>query len=154
MLAKPASCAQCPMWGDGAGLVPDEVPLGALVLFVLQSPGETEEVQGRPAIGVVGQILRHQLVARHLPDAPVAYCNLLKCRWTNKAGQRVNTLPAAGSKEWQQAVACCRPMLEESLAKAPGALVVPVGAHSILALAGLRGKTLHLRGSLLREVAL
>ena len=154
MLDKPDSCRQCPMWGNGTGLVPDEVPAGALVLLVAQNPGETEEVQGRPLVGVVGQIVRHQLVARHLPDTPVAYCNLLKCRWTNKAGQRVNTLPAAGSKEWQQAVACCRPMLEESLAKAPGALVVPVGAHSILALAGLRGKTLHLRGSLLREVAL
>ena len=154
MLDKPPSCAACPMAGSMIGLVPDEMPPGALVLFIAQNPGETEEVQGRPLVGVVGQILRHQLVARHLPDSPVGYCNLLKCRWTNKAGQRVNTLPAAGSKEWQQAVQCCRPMLDESLAKAPGALVVPVGAHSILALAGLRGKTLHLRGSLLREVAL
>lgn len=150
MIPKPESCRPCPAWGTGEGLVPDEVPPGAALLLVAQNPGETEEVQGRPLVDVVGQIVRKQLVQRHLPDTPVGYCNLLKCRWTNKAGVRVNTLPAPGSKEWQQAVACCRPMLDESLAKAPGALIVPMGAHSIRALTGLSGKTLHLRGSLLR----
>lgn len=151
MIKKPPSCCPCPMWDNGEGLVPDEVPPGALVLLVAQNPGETEEIQGRPLVGVVGQIVRHQLVARHLPDSPVGYCNLLKCRWTNAAGRRVNTLPAAGSEKWQQAVACCRPMLDESLAKAPGALIVPIGAHAIRALTGLVGKSLHLRGTLLRR---
>ena len=138
------------MWGDGLGFTPDEVPAGAQVLFVAQNPGETEEIQGRPLIGVTGQLLRRQLVPRYLGDMVVGYGNMLKCRAQDAVGRHTNTLPAAGSAEWQAAVRHCWPYLEATLARVPEALVVPMGDHAIRAFTGLRGKVLHLRGTLVR----
>ncbi len=148
--AKPDSCKDCPLFGDGQGFVPDEVPEGAAVVFIAQNPGGTEEVQGRPLVGVSGLLFRKQLLARYLPDTKIGFANVLKCRACDAAGRHIDKLPPPGSKVWREAVAHCRPFLVESLGRAPGALLCPMGDHAIKAMTGLGGKVLHLRGSLLK----
>ena len=152
MLPKPSSCIGCPWAGDMTGFVPDEVPDGVRVLFVAQNPGASEELQGRPLIGVTGQMFRSRFVARHLPGVMVGYANILKCRAAvTKDGKttRSNSMPPLGGKAWQTVVGHCRQYLEATLTKCPDAIVVPMGEHAALAVAGRKAKAmLHLRGTL------
>ncbi len=149
MIPKPDDCKDCPWWGDGEGFVPDEVVPDAQVVFCAQNPGEVEEIQGRPLVGPTGQMFRGRFVARHLPDVRAAYANILKCRQQTAHG-RTNAMPPKGSRVWQGIVDHCRPYLETTLSRCPGAILVPMGEHAALALTGLRAKAmLHLRGTLL-----
>ena len=155
-MKKPDSCRACPWYGDGEGYCPDEVPPRAEVIFVCQNPGETEEVQARPLVGMTGQILRHQFVARHLTGHKMGYANIVKCR-RQVEGRRSNDLPPIHTQEWREIVTYCRPALDESLARAPEAIVVLMGEHAVaartdlLARRGKKPKMLHLRGTFIAD---
>lgn len=151
MVSKPDACLDCPFYGDGAGFVPDEVPVGARIVFIAQNPGESEEQQGRPLIGVTGQMFRGRFVGKHLPEVPVAYANIIKCRW-QQSGRRSNNLPPLGSTLWRSAVTQCSGYLKATLEACPDAIVVPMGEHAALAVTGLKAKAmLHLRGTMLSD---
>jgi DNA polymerase len=151
MKRKPTGCEGCPFYGDGEGFVDDEVPANAQVIFIAQNPGEGEEVQARPLVGVTGQMFRGRFVGKHLPGMSVGYANIVKCRM-QQSGRRSNNLPPLGSGLWKDVVAHCRQYLDVSLAKAPKAILVPLGEHAALALTGLKAKAmLHLRGTLLLD---
>ena len=67
MLPKPDDCIGCPMYGDGLGYVPDKIPPGAKVLFLLQNPGKNEE-EGRRVIGYEGP---KQEITEECPPQPL-----------------------------------------------------------------------------------
>ena len=149
MLAKPDTCMGCPLWGDGVGFVPDEVPEGAQVVFVGQNPGATEEAQARPLVGDTGQRWRQKFVARHIPGARVGYANVIKCRLVDARREHVNELPARDNEAYQTALAKCRPYLDEALARAAkDAWIVPMGTYACAALVPeIHGPMLHVRGT-------
>lgn len=152
MQPKPDDCIGCSWYGDGEGFVPDEVVPGSQAVFVCQNPGESEEAQGKPLVGKTGQMFRGRFVKKHLDGVPVSYANVIKCRHQSADGRRSNSMPTKGGKEWQEIVARCRPYLDKTLAKVPGAVVVPMGEHAALALTGIRAKAmLHLRGTVVEE---
>ena len=144
MLLKPPACQGCPFYGDGLGFVPDDDPTGAEVLFVWQNPGEAEEHQGRPAVGVVGQTFRRQFAEAHLAGRRYAFANVIKCRWNH-----ANKLPPLRSKVWKEAREHCRPYLNETLAKAPRAIRVVCGEYGADAWGqpATTAPMLHLRGT-------
>ena len=151
-MKKPDTCLGCPWYGAGEGFVPDELPDGrrAKVVFIYQNPGETEEFQARPMIGTTGQMFRGRFVARHLPDVPVGHANVLKCRATDAGGRRTNQMPQIRSHEWEEVKRHCQPYLEQTLARAPEAILVPMGEYAAEAVTGLKAKSmLHLRGTVL-----
>ena len=78
---KPASCAGCPLYGDGQGFVPDEIREGAAVLIVGQNPGEQEEAEGRPFVGKTGLSMEKYLRDAGLTRDEVSVGNALRCRW-------------------------------------------------------------------------
>ena len=151
-MVKPETCRPCPWFNDGQGFVPDEIPTNAQVVFVAHVPGEVEEVQARPQVGVTGQIFKGRFVGKHLPGIPCGYANVVKCRATNEAGQHTNKVPPVWSQEWRTVAGCCEQYLKESLKQVPGAIVVPMGDHASLAITGMRAKLmLHLRGTVVED---
>lgn len=163
---KPEHCkrCQCPWFDDGAGFVPDSTAttvLGAVssrdasgdaavrVLFICQNPGDVEQTQATPLVGVTGQMFRGRFVGKHLPGVPVGYANVLKCRGRDAAGRHTNVMPQLNSKLWQELKTCCRPYLDETIARCPNAILVPMGEYAAEAVTGLKAKAmLHLRGTL------
>lgn len=151
-MTKPDGCAECPWRGDGEGFVPDEIPPKAQVVFVAQNPGEVEETQGRPLVGVTGQIFKGRFVGKHLPGIPCGYANVVKCRATNDAGQHTNKMPPLWSQEWRAVAGCCEQYLRESLKAAPDAIIVPMGEYAAQAVTGMRAKLMiHLRGTVIED---
>ena len=108
MIPKPTECAGCPMYGDGAGFVPDRLT-DAPVLLLAQNPGSDEE-QGRrvtgweggeptyetcppqPLVGRTGWETGRLLALAGFTMTQVSVANVLKCRQSVK-GRRVNDLP-------------------------------------------------------------
>lgn len=158
---KPEHCKPCPWFDDGAGFVPDSTTTGGAVrghdatasvqvLFIAQNPGDVEQLQATPLVGVTGQMFRGRFVGKHLPGVPVGYANVLKCRGRDAAGRHTNVMPPLGSKLWQELKTCCRPYLDETIARCPNAILVPMGEYAAEAVTGLKAKTmLHLRGTLM-----
>ena len=150
-MKKPERCQGCLWYGDGEGFVPDEGEK-AEVLFIAQNPGETEETQARPLIGVTGQMFRGRFVGKHFPGVKVAYANVLKCRGANEAGVKTNAMPPVWGRVWGELRDHCQTYLEETLAKNPKAVLVPMGEYAAEAVTGMRAKTMiHLRGTVVEE---
>lgn len=156
LLAKPATCTGCPLYGDGLGFVPDELREDAEVAVVAQNPGEHEETGQRitdygprwgrrqtyltdnyrpaPLIGPTGFLLeREYLPILGLQRDGVSLCNVLKCRVQlpriDKAtgrAERTNDMPAG--KTLEAAVQHCT----AAHLRIPAAtrLVVAMGAHA------------------------
>jgi uracil-DNA glycosylase family 4 len=157
---KPDRCRECSWYGDGRGFVPDDTAAGNAtvldgpiqVLFICQNPGDVEETQARPLVGVTGQMFRGRFVGKWLPGVRVAYANVIKCRGMNKAGVKTNSMPQLHSEEWRVIRDHCRPYLEETLARCPDAVVVPMGEYAAEAVTGLKAKVmLHLRGTVVER---
>ena len=102
-MRKPASCAGCPLYGDGQGFVPDEIREGAAVMVVGQNPGADEEAEGRPFVGKTGQMMDQ----KYLRDAGLArdsisVGNAIRCRWKG-----TNDLPPIHQTLSRDALAHC-----------------------------------------------
>lgn len=115
---KPSTCQGCPLYGDGAGFVPDTLVRGSRVLIKGQNPGECEErghlvkgysggrplyevVAPQPFLGPTGYTLNHTfLPLAGLTRAEVSVANTLRCRWKNS-----NEVPSG--KLLKEAVVWC-----------------------------------------------
>ena len=150
-MKKPERCQTCPWYGDGEGFVPDDVCHEPQVVFIAQNPGEVEETQEKPLVGVTGQMFKGRFVAKHLGAIKCGYMNVIKCRKQSADGKRSNRMPLIHSKEWREIQEHCQPYLEETLERVPeSAVLVPMGEYAAHAVTGLKAKNmLHLRGTLL-----
>lgn len=84
MLAKPVSCLGCPMYQEGRGFCPDDLPTDETsTLVLMQNPGANEENEGRPAIGKSGAFLSNGLLrdAGLHRGSDTMVGNVVKCRW-------------------------------------------------------------------------
>lgn len=57
-----ADCRGCPLYKDANQVVFGEGPTDARLMLVGESPGRTEDAQGRPFVGDAGRLLEHVLV--------------------------------------------------------------------------------------------
>ena len=146
MIVKPDACRLrgCPWAGDMMGFVPDRIPDGATVLFLMQNPGRneeegrrvigyeqgheiTEECVPQPMIGPTGnEWSKTFLPIAGLDTADVGVANVLRCRKQLPSGERTNTMP--DDNETDAAVAHCATAhwrLPESVK-----VIVAQGAHA------------------------
>jgi DNA polymerase len=102
----------------------------AEVIVVGESPGKNEEVSLRPFQGESGEILTDLLEWCGIPRSFAHITNTVLCRPN----------PHQTPKEWQKAIKCCAPRLENELAVAnkvsDGSYVLVLGAKGLAALTG------------------
>ena len=158
MLAKPEGCQGCKWWGDGFGFVPDKIPQGAKVVFLLQNPGKNEE-EGRRVVGYEGakhtvtepcppqpligptgyEFHKTFLPLAGVPDEEVGLANCVRCRKqlpemdpeTGRA-KRTNDMP--DKEEYAAVVAHCT--AAHLRIPASVELIVAQGAHAWRLLGG------------------
>lgn len=77
------ACRQCPLARLRRQAVPGEGSPAAELMFVGEAPGEEEDIQGRPFVGLAGQLLDRIITAMKLRREEVFIANVLKCRPPN-----------------------------------------------------------------------
>lgn len=77
---KVYKCKECLLWKTRRHVVFGEGNSDAKLIFVGEAPGAEEDLQGRPFVGMAGQLLTKVIEAIGLKREDVYICNVLRCR--------------------------------------------------------------------------
>ena len=119
-------CDDCTLNGDwvrGTGCTTDP-----LIVFVGEAPGYHEVKEGRPFVGMAGQVIRRVISHVGIPIDKVYFTNLCMCR------------PPENRDPSAEEIRCCFPRLEHEICKLSPKMVIALGAIPGRVL--LPGKTL------------
>jgi uracil-DNA glycosylase family 4 len=133
-------CKECPLSGYCNKVWGESVSDRPKIAFIGEAPGKDEDIQGHPFVGSAGQELDRILAKAGIHRHNAYLLNLINCRPPE------NNLD---SDEGVEALAACRPGLEEELSKLyylGVRTLVPLGAKPTAAL-GIEGSIHKVRGS-------
>lgn len=122
-------------------IVLGEGPQKPILILVGEAPGQEEEKQGRPFVGVSGKFLRAAL--------SMAGIDLKKCYFTNVVKVRPVTAAGANRKPNKQEIAKHLPRLKKELSDLPDVPVVLLGQVALGALLGPGYRVSRLHGQML-----
>jgi DNA polymerase len=105
-------------------------------MFIGEAPGEEEDAQGEPFVGVAGQLLNAMLKAIGLTREAVYITNVVKCRPPDNHNPKV------------EEIVHCNPFLERQIALIKPKLIVALGAVATHHLLKMTTKIGELRGQL------
>lgn len=110
-------------------------------LFIGEAPGEQEDLQGKPFVGVAGALLTEMLRAIGLSREDIFIANILKCRPPGNRDPKIDEM------------SLCRPFLDRQIALLKPKIIIAVGriaAHQLLntneTIGKLRGKVYSMNG--------
>lgn len=116
-----AECWRCPLLGCGRGPVPSTIPESAEFYVVAEAPGATEVEHGRTLIGASGRELRQGLTDAGIDPNKVAYTNTMMCQ---PEGDLKRYLAQLKKQGLPSPIDCCKPRLENDLARAKFVLLM------------------------------
>jgi len=146
--AHGAKCDTCPL--RGKVVVPPERHENDVAIVIGETPGEEEELEGRPFVGKSGIELTRGLEAVGVRRDQVAITNTLLCR-VPPPGKLEPYLQRIHAKGLPSPIACCAPRLLRELADFQN--VVPVGNFACKAvIPGLRKGVMAVRGNFIESV--
>ncbi len=126
-----AGCRACDLWKRGTQTVFGEGPSGARVLLVGETPGDREDLEGRPFVGPAGRLLDTALERAGIDRSAVYLTNAVKhFKWEPRGKRRIHQKP--NSVE----IAACRPWLDAEIAVVKPEVLVCLGATAAQALLG------------------
>ncbi|MDP2871537.1 MAG: uracil-DNA glycosylase [Bacillota bacterium] len=111
-----AGCTACRLRGGCTQVVFGEGDPRAMVMFVGEGPGETEDQLGRPFVGRAGQLLDRILTASGFERGEVYIANVVKCR------------PPGNRQPSPEEAEACLPWLRAQIRLIRPRLVVCLGA--------------------------
>src|SRR5690554_3786961 len=103
-------CDDCTLNGDwvrGTGCTTDP-----LIVFVGEAPGYHEVKEGRPFVGMAGQVIRRVISHVGIPIDKVYFTNLCMCR------------PPENRDPSAEEIRCCFPRLEHEICKLSPKMVI------------------------------
>lgn len=136
------SCQMCGLCTTRTQAVPGVGDQQANWLFIGEGPGQSEDAQGEPFVGVSGKLLDNILQAMKLKRGENVYiANMVKCRASDQQDKDRAPTP--------EEVAACRPYLDRQIALIQPKVIVALGrvasvqllqADPKTSLASLRGQ--------------
>jgi DNA polymerase len=118
-------CRECPLFANATQTVWGEGPIGARLMLVGETPGDQEDVQGRPFVGPAGRLLDRALAELGW-DRSIAYVtNAVKhFKWVPapRGKRRMHKTPA------QREADACEHWLESEIALVRPQAIVALGA--------------------------
>jgi DNA polymerase len=130
MRAAVDGCRACDLWEQATQAVFGQGPAHAQAVFVGETPGDREDVEGRPFVGPAGRVLDRALEEAGIERKQVYLTNAVKhFRYRARGKRRIHQRPDS----WE--IAACRPWVEAEIAAVrPDALVCmgAVAAQSLL----------------------
>src|SRR5581483_7350012 len=143
-----AECRGCDLWKNATQTVFGEGPSKALVMFVGEQPGDSEDRQGHPFIGPAGRLLDEVLAEVGIDRSEVYVTNVVKhFKWeaAQRGKRRIHKKPRHSEIE------ACRPWLDAELQVVRPAVVVCLGASAAQALLGKGFRVTRDRGTLIKS---
>lgn len=119
-----AACTRCHLRDSRTHVVFGEGEPSADLLFVGEAPGRPEDLQGRPFVGAVGNLLTNLLLENGLRRSDVYLCNVVKCR------------PPLNREPFAEEIEACSPYLREQLLHVSPTVIVTLGALATRLLLG------------------
>ena len=126
-----AGCTACPLYAHATQTVFGEGPSHAPLMLVGETPGDQEDLQGRPFVGPAGKLLDRCLDAAGIDRRSAYVTNVVKhFKWVPRGKKRLHAKP--GSME----IRSCRPWLEAEIAVVQPKVLLCLGATAAQALLG------------------
>lgn len=126
-----ADCRGCPLYKDANQVVFGEGPTDARLMLVGESPGRTEDAQGRPFVGDAGRLLEHVLVDAGLSREDVYITNAVKhIRWSGGDGSGTPKAPGVAH------IQACRPWLDAEMQMVTPQRIVTLGTRAARSVLG------------------
>jgi uracil-DNA glycosylase len=139
-------CRGCELYRNATQAVFGEGARRAAVMLVGETPGDKEDLAGRPFVGPAGRLLDEALAQAGIDRAQAYVTNAVKhFKWTARGKRRIHQKPS-----WSEQVAC-RPWLEAELAVVRPRVLVCLGATAAQSLLGREFRVTRHRGELLES---
>jgi uracil-DNA glycosylase len=139
-----AVCRGCDLYKDATQTVFGEGSRTSELLLVGETPGDQEDLQGRPFVGPAGRLLDEALAAAGIDRRNVYVTNAVKhFRFEERGKRRLHKKPTA------RQIQACHPWLEAELQVVEPRIVVCLGATAAQALLGKDFRITRQRGELL-----
>src|SRR5213075_283637 len=127
------NCHGCKLWMRGTQTVFGEGPSKARVMIVGEQPGDQEDREGHPFVGLAGRLLDEVLAEAGIDRGSIYVTNAVKhFKWERgeKSSRRIHKKPADSE------IRACRPWLDQELAVVKPDVVICLGATAAQALLG------------------
>jgi uracil-DNA glycosylase len=129
--AAAAACKGCPLWRGATQTVFGEGAPRAPLMFVGESPGDQEDLSGRPFVGPAGRLLDEALAVAGIDRADAYITNAVKhFKWEPRGKRRLHRTPTPNE------VGACLPWLEMEIELVKPHVLVCLGATASRALLG------------------
>lgn len=141
-----AGCKGCDLWKNATQTVFGEGPSKALVMFVGEQPGDSEDREGHPFIGPAGRLLDEILAEVGIDRSEVYVTNVVKhFKWeaAQRGKRRIHKKPRHSEIE------ACRPWLDAELKVVQPQVLVCLGASAAQGLLGKDFRVTRDRGNLI-----
>jgi DNA polymerase len=126
-----AGCTACPLHARATQTVFGEGPAHAALMLIGETPGDREDLEGRPFVGPAGHLLDRCLAEAGLARERAYVTNVVKhFKWTPRGKRRLHGKPNAGE------IRACKPWVEAEIALVKPQLLVLMGATAAQALLG------------------
>ena len=137
-------CRGCGLWRAATHAVLGEGPPHASLMLVGETPGNDEDLAGRPFVGPAGKLLNSALEDAELDREQLYVSNVVKhFKWEPRGKRRLHKRPSP------QEIWACRPWLDAELDIVQPQAVVCLGATAAQALLGRSFRVTKQRGQLL-----
>jgi len=131
---KIRDCKACPLGATRLSFVFGCGNPESSVVFVGEAPGEHEDRQGLPFVGLAGQLLTRMMASVGIPRDSIFICNILKCRPPKNRPPEISEIEE------------CEPYLTEQLKIIKPRFVVALGTFAAQSLLRTQKKISQLRG--------
>ena len=129
--AAAANCRGCGLYRPATQTVFGEGAASAAVMLIGETPGDREDIVGRPFVGPAGQLLDRALDAAGVDRNTVYVTNVVKhFKWEPRGKRRLHKRPMPGE------IGACLPWLRREMEVVQPKVIVCLGATAAQALLG------------------
>jgi len=136
-----SDCTACPLFAHATQAVFGEGPADAALMLVGETPGDQEDLVGRPFVGPAGKLLDRCLAEAGIDRASVYVTNVVKhFKWEPRGKRRIHKKPNALE------IRACKPWLEAEIDQVQPEVLVCLGATAAQAVLGPQFRVSQSRG--------
>jgi uracil-DNA glycosylase len=141
-----ARCTACPLYANATQTVFGEGPAHAVIMLVGETPGDREDLAGRPFVGPAGKLLDRCLAEAGIERKSAYVSNAVKhFKWVPRGKRRIHAKPNA------MEIQACKPWIEAEIAVMRPRVLVLLGATAAQALLGRGFRVTRERGRLVKS---
>jgi uracil-DNA glycosylase len=141
-----ARCTACALYANATQTIFGEGSARSRLMLVGETPGDHEDIVGRPFVGPAGRLLDRALSEAGIERKRTYITNVVKhFKWTQRGKRRLHGKPNVGE------IRACTPWLEAELALVRPTVLVCLGATAAQALLGPEFRVSRQRGSFVRS---